>query len=245
MDECAIVGYGVAEGTMDDIARLRRDPGPGRPKAMEFQLLKHADEHTVLALAAMLNGLAGLPHTDYRDWGVVAAPRWPGRFGTANALDRHHADGPRGVSPMTIPTVCLHSMSGTVSLAFGLRGPNFGVGGGMASVADGLLAGLAVQLEQQPPGTWVLLSEWDIEPGQCNAPNTPRACALALALRPVSQGPFSPRLCLRPTTKPPNGRAPLVSLTRYLADRVSAALPWTCALDWGKELLVTEGHGRA
>ena len=79
---------------------------------------------------------------------------------------------------MAIPNVCLHSMSGTISLAFAMRGPNFGVGGGLASVADGLLTGLGVQLEHRPPGTWVVLTEWDFEPGQM--PGTPHAHAVAL-----------------------------------------------------------------
>jgi hypothetical protein len=247
MDECAIVGFGMAQGTLEDIAQLRKDPGPSRPKAIEFQILKHADEHTVLALAAMLNGLASLPpQADFGEWGVVAAPRWPGRFGTANALDRHRADGPRGVSPMTIPNVCLHSLSGTVSLVFGMRGPNFGVGGGLASVADGLLTGLAVQLEQAPPGTWVLFSEWDFEPGQPDAPTTPRARALALALSPVDQAPAARRLSLRPTMMPTEPAYPrLACLTDYLVDSASATLPWTCALDWGMRLVLTLGESKA
>src|SRR5438105_12579195 len=116
-DECAIVAWGTARATLEGIGRLRKELGPARPKTMDFQLLKHADEHTVLALAAMLDGLTAFPPDyDFGDWGVVAAPRWPGRSGTACALERYRADGPRGVSPMAIPNVCLHSPSGTVSL---------------------------------------------------------------------------------------------------------------------------------
>src|SRR5580692_3155993 len=135
MDECAIIGHGMASATQESIAQLRKDPGPRRPATLEHQLLRHADEHTVLALAAMLDGLAKFPSPiDMSRWGVVAAPRWPGRFGTATAIERLRADGPRGVSPLAIPTLCLHALSGTVSLVFQMRGPNFGVGGGPTNV---------------------------------------------------------------------------------------------------------------
>jgi hypothetical protein len=276
MDECAIVGWGTAQATLEEIARLRKDPGPGRPEALDFQILKHADEHTVLALAAMLNGVTTVPHPSlsppghedglrgadrFGDWGVVAAPRWPGRFGTASALERYRADGPRGVSPMAIPNVCLHSLSGTVSLVFQMRGPNFGVGGGLASVSDGLLAGLILQLEQRLPGTWVILSEWDVEPGHLDARTTPRVQALALALRPVEQAPCARRLALRATSattgfatgrkearQPPrNGDEEafsprLAGLIDHLRCSAGAKAAWKAPLDWGAELVLTEGE---
>lgn len=248
MDECAILGFGIAEATLDGIALLRKNPGPGRPPALEHQILKHADEHTVLALAAMLKGVATFPaEAQFSAWGVVAAPRWPGRFGTIYALDRYQADGARGVSAMGIPNVCLHSMSGTVSLVFAMRGPNLGVGGGLASVADGLLTGLNVQLEYRPPGTWVVLSEWAVEPGQAVTSEPPRAQALALALGPVDQAPTARRLGLRPAHTPARDLAcpRLAGLTDFLLDPVPAGSSWSCALDWGKELVVTSGESKA
>jgi hypothetical protein len=240
-DECAILSFGTARASLDEIAHLRKDPGPGRPKALEFQILKHADEQTVLALAALLHALAAFPHVLFDDWGVVAAPRWPGRFGTATALERYQADGARGVSPMAIPNVCLHSMSATISLAFAMRGPNFGVGGGLASVADGLLTGLGVQLEHRPPGTWVVLTEWEVEPGQ--TPGTPHAGALALALAPTYRAPMARRLCLQPSISTRASRAcpRLASLTDHLLQPAGANKPWICKLDWGMELVLSEG----
>ncbi|HWY87031.1 MAG TPA: hypothetical protein VNX28_09920 [Gemmataceae bacterium] len=239
MDECAIVGFGTAQATLPGIAQMRKDPAPGRPSTMEFQVLKHADEHTVLALAAMLDGVSAVPGSaPFAEWAVVAAPRWPGRFGTATAIERYRADGARGVSPLAIPNVCLHSLSGTVSLVFQMRGPNFGVGGGLSSIADGLLAGLGLQLEHQPPGTWVIFSEWDVEPGQVDAHGEPRARALALALGPVTQAPSARRLRLRPTRGvPPKPVCPrLAGLTDCLLD--PATTPWMCTLDWGMELSI-------
>jgi hypothetical protein len=275
MDACAILGWGIAQATLEDIAHLRKDPGPGRPATMDYQLLKHADEHTVLALAAMLNGVASVSQTyssplreeggpvgerRFGDWGVVAAPRWPGRFGTACALERYRADGPRGVSPMAIPNLCLHSLSGTVSLAFQMRGPNFGVGGGLANVNDGLVAGLLVQLEQKLPGTWVILSDWDVEPGQLDARATPCARALALALGPVEQAPFGRRLALRAigaetdagtsrqvrnratTTESAETSCPrLAGLIEHLQCSAGTTSPWKSQLDWGAELVLAGG----
>src|SRR5579871_5293318 len=93
LDTCAIIGFGTATATEDEIARLRKDPGPRRPPTLEHQILKHADELTVIALAAMMEGLGGLPSTtNFADWAVVAAPRWFGRFGTIRALDGLQAD---------------------------------------------------------------------------------------------------------------------------------------------------------
>src|SRR5262249_37403304 len=157
-----------------------------RPHTMTYQLLKHADEHTVVALAAMLDALAKFPkETDFGDWGIVAAPRWPGRFGLSTAMDRYRSDGARGVSPLAVPNLCLHSLSATVSIVFSMHGPNYGVGGGLASVADGLLAGLCMQLEQRPPGTWVILTEWDREPGRLENSESSQVRAVALALAPA------------------------------------------------------------
>ncbi len=233
--------------------RLRKDPGPGRPEAMEHQILKHADELTVLALVAMLNGLAGFPAgSSFADWAVVAAPRWAGRFGTIRALEGLKADGIRGVSPMTIPHHVLHALSGTISLVFAMRGPNFGVGGGRDCIRDGLLAALSVQLEQRPPGTWLIFSEWDVEPGQVGATAMPRARALALALGSVAQGPSNRRLLLRPTNS--SNRHPEPQRLSGLIDCVDAgsnpaayaARPaWPCVLDWGMELVLTEGMSQA
>ena len=240
-DECAILGFGEARATLDEIAHLRKDPGPGRPKALEHQLLKHADEQTVLALVAMMRAVTALPNVHFGEWGVVAAPRWPGRFGTATALERYQADGARGVSPMAIPNVCLHSMSATISLAFTMRGPNFGVGGGLAAVTDGLLTGLGVQLEQRPPGTWVIFTEWDSEPNQEHG--APHARALALAIGPAGELPTARRLLVQPLIHSPMNLAypRLAGLADYLSRPAAVGDPWSCVLDWGMELVVTQG----
>jgi hypothetical protein len=241
MDECAILGFGIAHKTPAEIAHFRKDPGPGRPQAMTYQLLRHADEHTILALAAMLHCQAHFsPKVPLEEWGIVAAPRWPGRQGTATALERFRADGPHGVSPMAIPNVCLHSLSATVSLVFELKGPNFGVGGGLANITDGLMTALSVQLEHKPPGTFVIFSEWNVEPGQVESAVPPVGQALVLALGAVEQDPCAPRLVMKPVNVRPkeNGFPRLSSLSAFLLDPAANKSSWTCSLDWGMELVV-------
>jgi len=246
-DECAIVGYGVSHKTPAEIAYFRKDPGPGRPQAMTYQLLRHADDHTVLALAAMQDCQAYWPpKVPLEKWGIVAAPRWPGRQGTAIALERFRADGPHGVSPMTIPNICLHSLSAMVSMVFEMKGPNFGVGGDLANIADGLMTGLSVQLEQKPPGTFVILSEWDVEPGPVDSPTPSVGQALVLALGPLEQNPCAPALAMKPVNNGHKGnRNPrLPGLIAFFLDPQSDNTSWKCTLDWDMELVLSRGNGK-
>ncbi|MCI0376089.1 MAG: hypothetical protein L0215_00635 [Gemmataceae bacterium] len=255
-DECAIAAVGMAQATCQDIAALRKNPHTpnpspsGRGESTEFSLLKHADEHTVVGVAAMLCARAAFPEDfSFADWGVVAAPRWPGRLSSYAPLEKYHREGARSVSAMLIPNLCLHAMSGTVSLAFQMRGPNFGVGGGLANVPDGLLAGMVVQLEQNLPGTWVVLTEWTREPfSPAAAEGTPVLQALALALTTEATSAAVGQsflfagaryLRLEPsevlTTQPAYPR--LQGLLDYLVDPTDDQ-PWWCALDWGMDLVL-------
>jgi hypothetical protein len=242
-DECAVAAVGTARATLDEIARLRKDPGPRCGRCLDLQCLRHADEQTVVGMAALLRALATLPvATPLTGWGVVAAPRWPGRVGTVRALDKYQADGPRSASALIIPNLCLHSMSGSLSLALGMTGPNFGIGGGLANVADGLLGGLLIQLEQDLPGTWVVLSAWEVEPTPEGNPISPSvANAVALALVPPEAWAASAwRLRLEPAACPgkQSAPAPLTVLCDYLAAPSGPREPWSCSLDWGMELVL-------
>ncbi|MCI0639322.1 MAG: hypothetical protein L0Y72_03770 [Gemmataceae bacterium] len=230
-DQCAIAAIGMAQATLDDIAALRKDTiAP-----------KHADEHTVVGVAAMQRARAAFPDGfSFADWGVVAAPRWPGRLSSYAPLEKYHREGARSVSAMLIPNLCLHAMSGTVSLAFQMHGPNFGVGGGLANVPDGLLAGMVVQLEQNLPGTWVVLTEWNREPFSPAAEEgTPVLQALALALTTEATVSAARHLRLEPsevlTSQPAYPR--LQGLLNYLAAPMDDQL-WWCALDWGMDLVL-------
>ena len=76
-DECGIAAVGVARATVAEIAGLRKNPGPRRSLPADFHFLKHADEQTVVAVAALLDAVKHYPEAAaFGEWGVVAAPRW-------------------------------------------------------------------------------------------------------------------------------------------------------------------------
>jgi len=175
---------------LEALPELRRHPGPVRGEPLPTSFLKHADEQTVAGLAAVYKAIhtAGLQSTNFRDWGVAAAPRFLGRPAMAAALQRFQTEGAWGVSPHLIPHRSLHSISGTVSQALKIHGPNFGVGGGPGGVAEVLLAATAMLECQKLPGVWVVLTCLDPEqaPDQAGKPAEGTQCVgLALALTPI------------------------------------------------------------
>jgi hypothetical protein len=150
-------------------------------------LLKASDEQTVAALAALLSAMAKFDAESFDEWGIVAAPRFPGRAQLALALDSFAAEGVWGVSPHLIPHFALHSAAGTLSLALGIHGPNLGIGGGTDSALQGFLMALTWLDEGRVPGVWLILSGYRPEfiPGHRDVPPTDSECqALALALVP-------------------------------------------------------------
>jgi hypothetical protein len=180
IDHCGVAAAAVITADAAEVARLRAAAGTA---------LKHADEQSVLAVAAVHQAAAPMPpRGPFDDWGVVVAPRWQGRFGVTAVIDKYATAGVRAVSPAAIPNYCLHAPAATVSLALAARGPVFGVGGGPAHVTDGLLTALGVQVGRDTPGTWLALTEWD---GPQDA-GSGRAVALAL----VPGGTVGSRWCL-------------------------------------------------
>ena len=193
---CDVVGYGIVQATQARIAELRTKPGRVAGEALPPAFLKHADDQTVAALVSVLQTVEEhqLDSIDYKNWGVIAAPRFLGRVAMAAAMQRFAAEGAWGVSPHLIPHRSLHSLPGTVSQALKINGPNLGVGGGPNSAAEALLAAVALLADETIPGVWVVISAWDPEPvvdaaGQVT--NAPTCHSLALALAPsigVRQG---------------------------------------------------------
>jgi hypothetical protein len=162
--------------------------------------LKHADEQTIAGLCSVYQAIktAGFRSCCFRDWGVVAAPRFLGRPTMAAALQRFAAEGAWGVSPHLIPHRSLHSISGTVSQALKIQGPNFGVGGGPGGTVEVLLAATALLEGKRLPGVWIVLTCLDPESppdeGGRLAAGT-QAVGLALAVTPIR--PCGSRLRLR------------------------------------------------
>jgi hypothetical protein len=156
---CDLTAFGWVRASVGELSQLRRQPGPVWGEPLPASFLKHADEQTVAGLAAVYHAIHDhhLGETPFADWGVLAAPYHQGRAALAAALLRFHEEGAWGVSPHLIPHRSLHSMSGMVSLALKIHGPNFGVGGGPGAAQEALLAALALLKRQQLPGVWVIL----------------------------------------------------------------------------------------
>lgn len=187
---CQVAADAVRRVDLESLAKLRRQLGPCRGQPLPAGFLKHADEQTIAGLGAVYQAIdqGDLHDRDFRDWGVLAAPRFLGRPTMAAALQRFAAEGAWGVSPHLIPHRSLHSISGTISQALKIHGPNFGVGGGPGATVEVLLAAMALLYGKHLPGVWVVLTRLDPdrppdEAGRLAAGT--QAVGLALALTPL------------------------------------------------------------
>ena len=182
-----VAAFGFAAMSGARTAEFRRKPVPIREggKPIPPTLLKASDEQTVAAVAALLSAGAGYPADRFDEWGIISAPRFPGRSQVAIGLDRFEAEGVWGVSPNLIPHFALHSPAGTLSLALGSHGPNLGIGGGTDSAIQGVLTALTWLEDGRLPGVWLVLSGYtpELVPGLREIPPTDSVChALALAI---------------------------------------------------------------
>jgi hypothetical protein len=189
----AVAGSGVVRLGRDELERFRRRPGPiptGWTVPQPLRL-RQSDDQTLAALGAIYQAAAGIGccnGASYRDWGVVAAPRYLGRGVLAGVLRRFGAEGVWGVTPHLIPHHALHAQSGTLSQALGIHGPNLGVGGGADAVVQGFVMALTWLGGRTVPGVWLVASAWTPEyiPDGAGAPiGEPEVVAIALALVPV------------------------------------------------------------
>lgn len=196
---CDVTADAVVRVGSESVPELRRNPGCVHGEPLPASFLKHADEQTVAGLAAVFKAIqnTGLQATSFTDWGVLAAPRFLGRPAMAAALQRFRAEGAWGVSPHLIPHRSLHSISGTVSQALKIHGPNFGVGGGPGGAAEAVLAATALLEGKKLPGVWLVLTclhpEYAPDDAGQAAPGT-ECVGLALALTPARSGSSRVRL---------------------------------------------------
>ena len=167
--QCAVAkvaALGIVEASPELLADLRKNPGNwsagGEPPASHLKLV---DEQAVLGTVAVLalsTGPAG-------KIGLLPSGRWLLRRGFWAGCGELRAFGallnlgPRSLSPIHIPTLSLHSISGVISLILQSRGSNFGAGGDCAHVSEALLTGLAIQHGSKLPGVWVILTGWEPE----------------------------------------------------------------------------------
>jgi len=210
---CPIAAFGIVRATPDLLASLRRNPvpPPGTPLAATF--LKHADEQTVVGLAAVYQAIHNrdMAGVNFTNWIVVAAPCLPGRGMLVKVLKRHAQEGAWGVSPHLIPHHSLHALSGTVSQALGVHGPNFGVGGGPHAVTEAFMVAATLDADPALPGLWLVLTEYDPEfiPTDLSEPSTnghhagPLGVALALALVPPRRPSIGMSLHICPHAEAP------------------------------------------
>jgi hypothetical protein len=196
-----LLAFGTARADAASINALRKSLPPWAPSDTPGHFLKHADEQTVVAIAALdeairaLGGSAGR----FQDWAIIAAPRFIGRLIGADTLDRYAKAGGPAVSPHLIPQHSLHSISGALSILLASRQPNFGVGGTAAAVTEGLLAALTCPAANCS-GVWLVITAWDPEPqvGEHSESSAAPVCyAVALGLeRAAGSGAYG-RLRLR------------------------------------------------
>jgi hypothetical protein len=239
---CVVRGHAFVTSTCSALAALRdAAPPPGAP-AMPPRFLRHADEHTVVALRAVLEALAAAPaRPDPERVAIVAAPCQSGRIAAAKSLAQLAVGGAVTVSPHLVPQASLHSVAGAASVALGMRGPHVGVGGGPDALAEGLVA--AASLLGPASGcaeAWLVATDWAHEPAldATGAPTGDPVCrALALVLVPAAAGAVGPTLAVeQPHPEAPSAPgADLGELARAVAAAGSGGevVAWSAACPWG------------
>jgi hypothetical protein len=256
--ECDVMAHAQVCAPLEALADLRRHPGPATGPDVPANFLKHADEQSIAGLSAVYHAIHnhGLHDTNFRDWAILAAPRFPGRTVMIPSINRFLAEGAWGVSPHLVPHRSLHSLSGTISQALKIQGPNYGIGGGNSAAEEVVFAALALLARQQLPGVWVVITALDPETAldeNNNCATDKRLRALALALKPVSADWSGLRLTLEmaPATKP--GRSDYFKLFTMLEQiggqrepGHSVTQPWQqCArltLSWVADAVAMTAH---
>ena len=198
---CGVAALAARRATPAEIPPLRKKPGAFGEAPIAANLLRHADEQTVVGLAALLDAVASGGHRpgDFDGWGVLAAPRFLGRAAFEAAFPQFLAEGAWGVSPHLIPAHSLHSPSGTFSQAIKAHGPNLGIGGTPGGASEAMLAAATWLEAGIVPGVWLVLSGRVGCRRGAVAVETPGAYeALALALVPAAIESDRPRLLVAP-----------------------------------------------
>jgi hypothetical protein len=200
--ECDVLAFGSVGLTPQELALSRQNLIPPDGIKLAPGFLKHAEEQTLAALAAVFKAIKnhGLEGHTFSDWYVIGAPRYIGRFAVAGALERFKAEGAWGVSPHLIPHRSLHSISGAISQALKIHGPNLGVGGGKSAADEGLMLAISLLGTSMTAGAWVVMTGWNPEPDvSLPLADQSMVCnALALALVPAQAEFHGWRLGFKP-----------------------------------------------
>lgn len=258
---CRIATHALVECGAATLGELRGRTAPDGCPPIPPRFLRHADEHTVVGLHAVLRAIAAGPvQADLSRHAVVAAPCQSGRLAAARTLALLATGGAVTVSPHVVPQCSLHSVAGAVSVALGMHGPHLGVGGGPDALAEGLLTAATLLAHGDPECTaaWLVATDWDEEPAldQAGHPQGDPVCR-ALAVQLVSADatgddgealrgptlavhPSLSRQLSRPRLHDPAGG--IVAFARALGMCREATGPaaWTLDCPWG-ELRVEAG----
>jgi hypothetical protein len=255
---CGVGACAAIKVPVVDIAALRKAPSPLGGRTLAPSLLKHADHQTVVAVSVLLHAVhqAGWQDRSFAEWGLIAAPRFPGRITAAASMHKFKEQGVPGMSPLIIPTLSLHAMAASLSLAIKTQGFNYGVGGGHGHLAEALLSGLAAVEDDGVAGVWVVATQFSPEPVPDTAGQSLNAChgyGVALALEAVTTGRSGLHLRMNPTAaqvssevdrvvsgdEPSSG---LVALAAFL-DAMPPGLRsrrWQCPLPGGSALVIED-----
>jgi hypothetical protein len=255
-----LAAAGVVAASLAELPALRDQPGGPNAPPVPPRFLRHSDEQTVVGLAAVLQAMdsSALRDACYGDWGVVAAPVFPGRMGGAGTFTKFREGGCAAISPHIIPQNSLHSVAGAISICLGMHGPNFGIGGGPDALAEGLTVALSLVDQSSLPGLWLVLTQWSPEPvpdGRGSTQTETTCHGIALALLPGAGQGLTLRMTL-PESQPSLGKAiPRLVLSGKESDPLAAAVgreglaelagwltagsarqrsaPWSFGLPWG------------
>ncbi len=191
--ECCVTSFATTRLTFDEVNALRKQSAT-LPGNLGFSVLRHTDEQTLAALAAVNDAVQGFKNRPehFDQWGIVASSRYLGRCSFAQALTKFAVDGPWNVSVQVVPNRSLHSPASMVGLALGCHGPCVGVGGGLDGETDAWLTAITLLQQQSLPGIWLLFCGWEPDEQidtQGSALNAANCTTLALALQPASAGP--------------------------------------------------------
>ncbi|MCU0981144.1 MAG: hypothetical protein MUF25_18495 [Pirellulaceae bacterium] len=246
---CSLAAAGVVAASLAELPALRDQPGGPNAPPVPPRFLRHSDEQTVVGLAAVLQAMdsSALRDACYGDWGVVAAPVFPGRMGGAGTFTKFREGGCAAISPHIIPQNSLHSVAGAISICLGMHGPNFGIGGGPDALAEGLTVALSLVDQSSLPGLWLVLTQWSPEPvpdGRGSTQTETTCHGIALALLPGAGQGLTLRMTL-PESQPSLGKAiPRLVLSGKESDPLAAAVGreglaelagwlWSFGLPWG------------
>lgn len=249
---CAIRCHASFEARYSDITALRDEPSPPPAPPLPARFLRHCDEHTVVAVRAVLAAISTLsPPIDFTRCGVIAAPCQAGRIATARSLAQLRVGGGVMVSPHIVPQCSLHSLAGALSVGLGMHGPHFGVGGGPDALSEGLFAALSLFESGAAAGcdaAWLIVTEWAAEPvlDATGAPTDDPVCrALAMLVAPAAVAhPAQLTLALHAATDGvASARGDLASFTRALemCASGSALAAWSLTCPWGAQIRVAAG----